>query len=89
MNNYMIFPDTVEEYMEQNKVVDTEQIYSNGMEFVPIFRMKQWFEHLPSAEKTGKWIGDKCSVCGEERAWYGCNPSYCPDCGCRMEREEG
>ena len=43
---------------------------------------------LPSAEKSGKWIGDKCSVCGEERAWYGCNPSYCPDCGCRMEREE-
>ena len=40
---------------------------------------------LPSAEKTGKWIGDKCSVCGEERAWYGCNPSYCPHCGSRME----
>ena len=46
MDNIMIFPNTVEEFMEQHKVIDTEQIYSNGMEFVPIFRMRQWFEHL-------------------------------------------
>jgi hypothetical protein len=41
----MEFPETVEEFMEQYKVVDTEEVYSNGVEFVPIFRMKQWFEH--------------------------------------------
>ena len=39
-------------------------------------------------KKTGKWIGDKCSVCGEKRAWYGCNPKYCPDCGSSMRGEE-
>lgn len=39
-------------------------------------------------QKTGKWIGDKCSVCGEKRAWYGCNPKYCPDCGSSMRGEE-
>ena len=50
MNDCMTFPDTVEEFMEQYKVVDTEHIYTNGSEFVPIFRMKQWFEHLPSAQ---------------------------------------
>lgn len=38
-------------------------------------------------EKIGRWIEDKCSVCGEERAWYGYNPLYCPDCGARMEEE--
>ena len=45
MGECMEFPDTVEEFMEQYKLVDTEEVYSNGCEFVPIFRMKQWFEH--------------------------------------------
>ena len=43
---------------------------------------------LEQEPKTGHWIGDKCSVCREERAWYGYNPLYCPDCGARMEVEE-
>ena len=46
MNDMMTFPDTVEEFMEQYKVVDTDHVYTNGTEFVPIFRMKQWFEHI-------------------------------------------
>ena len=53
----MMFPDTVEEFMEQYKIVDTEGIYmSKGSELVPIFRMKQWFEHLPSAQPKQRWI---------------------------------
>lgn len=44
MCNVMEFPETVEEFMEDYKVVDTEQVYSNGAEYVPIFRMKQWFQ---------------------------------------------
>lgn len=50
MSDIMNFPDTVEEFMEQYKITDTEQIYTNGTELVPIFRMKQWFEHLYSVE---------------------------------------
>ena len=50
MADCMNFPDTVEEFMEQYKVVDTEQVYTNGTEFVLIYRMKQWFEHLQSAQ---------------------------------------
>lgn len=45
MSEMMTFPKTVEEFMEQYKVVDTKHIYSNGTAYVPIFRMKQWFEH--------------------------------------------
>lgn len=45
MSDCMYFPDTVEEFMEQYKMTDTKQVYSNGIEYVPIFRMKQWFEH--------------------------------------------
>lgn len=59
MTNCMMFPDTVEEYMEQYKIVDTEQVYTNGAELVSIFRMKQWFEHLPSAQPERKKMSNK------------------------------
>ncbi len=45
MADLMTFPNTVEEFMDQYKITDTEQIYTNGAELVPIFRMEQWFEH--------------------------------------------
>ncbi len=47
MADMMTFPNTVEEFMEQYKITDTEQVYTNGAELVPIFRMKQWFNHKP------------------------------------------
>ena len=50
-NEMMEFPQTVEEFMEQYKIVDSKGIYSNGMEMVPIYRMKQWFEHQMSVEQ--------------------------------------
>lgn len=53
MANTMMFPNTVREFMEQYKMVDTEQIYSNGTEYVPIFRMEQWFAHQAD---TPRWI---------------------------------
>lgn len=63
MDDKMIFPDTVEEFMEQYKIVDTKHVYTNGVALVPIFRMKQWFEHLnnkgpaiSNSNKTGEWI---------------------------------
>lgn len=91
----MQFPKTVEEFMEKYKVVDTEQVYTNGAELVPIFRMEQWFEHL----RHGKWMktGQSfvkpnrfrnycCSVCGYdiEQTKY----KYCPYCGARMDLDE-
>ena len=45
MSDMMAFPATVEEFMEQYKMTDTEHVYSNGTEYIPIYRMKQWFEH--------------------------------------------
>ena len=48
MSDVMIFPETVEEFMEQYNVVDSEQVYTNGSELIPIFRMKQWLEHSGS-----------------------------------------
>ena len=98
MNCCMIFPDSVEEFMEEYKMVDTKHIYSNGTEYVPIFRMKQWFEHLPSAEKTGRWneyyratTDDTfhCSPCGSCFIVLQGNErmNFCPNCGAKMEND--
>lgn len=48
MADMTMFPATVEEFMEQYKITDTDCVYTNGMELVPIFRMKQWFDHIKS-----------------------------------------
>lgn len=95
MADIMDFPDTVEEFMEQYKVTDTKRVYSNGTEYVPIFRMKQWLEHIrvpPVRYATlylNKHFGDyECSACGEgdiirisSRAGM---IGYCPYCGAKF-----
>ena len=50
----MTFPNTVEEFMEQYKIVDTEKIYTNGADLVPIFRMLQWFEHVSATDTISR-----------------------------------
>ena len=91
MADTMSFPQTIEEFMEQYKVVDTEQVYSNGVEFVPIFRVKQWLEH---SEKHGRWIHHQY---GNTEGYYECNncgkinsyeSNYCPKCGAKMDLTE-
>ena len=77
MGDMITFPTSVEEFMEQYKMTDTKHVYSNGTEYVPIYRMKQWFEHcrnqqLPSADvapvRHGRWEKQSglysCSECG-------------------------
>lgn len=46
MADLMTFPNTVEEFMDKYKIVDTYCVYTNGVEMVPIFRMQQWFDHV-------------------------------------------
>lgn len=58
MGDIMDFPDSVDEFMEQYKVTDTEHVYSNGIEYVPIYRMKQWFDRCRYQIN----MYDKCDV---------------------------
>lgn len=72
MSDCMTFPDTVEEFMEQYKIIDTERVYTNGTEMVPIFRMKQWFENRPER---------RCINCGRtvnNGGWYADGRTRCP-----------
>lgn len=73
MADMMEFPNTVEEFMEQYKITDTEQIYTNGADLVPIFRMKQWFMHKSDCKDD--LISRRqaiSSICQS-----GCGTSYC------------
>ena len=96
MPDMMMFPKTVDEFMEQYKIVDSDEVYTNGAELIPIFRMKQWFEHIDAVPvKRGKWVlhydeafpADatiECSICHEEQP--ACiDDNYCPNCGAKMD----
>ena len=54
MAEMMTFPETFEEFAEQYKIIDDEEIYTNGQELIPIFRVKQWLEHEDLVQKMKK-----------------------------------
>ena len=41
----MTFPATFKEFAEQYKIVDKEEVYTNGIELIPIFRVEQWLDN--------------------------------------------
>ena len=47
----MMFPDTLQEFLEQYQFKDTEEIYTNGSMLIPVFRVKQWVEHYAANVK--------------------------------------
>lgn len=96
MSDLMTFPNTVEEFMEQYKIVDTEHVYTNGVEMVPIFRMQQWFDHVHNADAAPVVHAHRvhCHSAGGGTHWLACsecqNPidhadKYCRNCGAIMD----
>ena len=45
MADMMTFPDTFEEFIKQYEFKDKEEIYTNGAELIPSFRVMQAWEH--------------------------------------------
>ena len=39
MSDAMMFPETIEEFIDQYKFIDTDQIYTNGSELIQVFRV--------------------------------------------------
>ena len=86
MDEGMRFPDTVEEFMEQYKVVDREGIYmSKGSELVPIFRMDQWFEHEKAQLSREGTTKDTTSDTISRQAAVELAMKYCPECGRKIK----
>ncbi len=46
MNNTMEFPNTFDEFAKEYGFKDSKEIYTNGSELIPVFRVKQWLEHI-------------------------------------------
>lgn len=55
MGDSMTFPATFDEFAELYKIVDKQEVYTNGTELIPIFRVKQWLEHNNHIE-FNKWL---------------------------------
>lgn len=48
----MLFPETWEEFRKQYRIVDTEKVYTNGIEMIPTFRVEQWLDHMESVKRS-------------------------------------
>lgn len=94
----MTFPATFEEFAEDYKIVDSQEVYTNGTELIPIFRVKQWLQHEQACRgakvKRGEWILSSdgyypfCSNCRYEPPFVGgkdMRTPYCPNCGAKMD----
>jgi hypothetical protein len=45
MNTTMAMPKAAEEFICQNKFTDSKQVYTNGSELMPVFRVEQMLDH--------------------------------------------
>lgn len=45
MNEQMEFPETFEGFAKEYGFKDDKEVYTNGSDLIPIFRVKQWLEH--------------------------------------------
>lgn len=56
MDETMNFPETFDEFAENYKITDDKQVYTNGTELIPIFRVKQWLMRPNENAKTVEQI---------------------------------
>ena len=52
MNDQMEFPNTFEEFAEQFSFKDKDEVYTNGIDLIPVFRVQQWLEHKAKTERN-------------------------------------
>lgn len=65
MDNIMQFPETFEEFAKSYGFKDSKEIYTNGSELIPVFRVEQWLEHA-LAERTCHFEPDVIEVLLDE-----------------------
>ena len=55
----MSYPETIEEFIKQYSFKDTEEIYTNGTELIPVFRVMQAIEHYIKEIHNVEDVSDK------------------------------
>lgn len=70
MNEQMVFPVNFEDFVKMYSIVDDEKVYTNGIELIPVFRVKQWLEQdnklraleMDTAYECGKHVDKRVPV---------------------------
>ena len=62
MADKMEFPKTMREFIDNHSFKDIEEVYTNGAELVPVFRVEQALEHYEK-EIRNKAIDDLIAEC--------------------------
>ena len=65
MADKMEFPKTMREFIDNHSFKDIEEVYTNGAELVPVFRVEQALEHYEK-EIRNKAIDDFLNACKED-----------------------
>ena len=85
MSDAMMFPETIEEFIDKYKFIDTDQIYTNGSELIQVFRVMQWVEHERALDaesiRHGHWEKIKISKfydCQNTMPIYKCSFCHTP-----------
>ncbi len=100
MADAMEFPETFDEFAISYGFSDTKKMYTNGSRLIPVFRVKQWLEHISSVENKGEWrkMGEAyvCSRCSttcactetaDKLIWH-IDDKFCRGCGAMMDEKE-
>lgn len=55
MADVMEFPKTIQEFIEGYSFKDSDEVYTNGVELIPVFRVEQALEHyLPEVRAKAR-----------------------------------
>lgn len=57
MLHRMEFPNTIKEFIDSFSFKDSEEVYTNGVELIPVFRVEQALEHYEK-KKQNKTIDE-------------------------------
>ena len=68
MEECMTFPDDWREFLKDYSFRDSEEVYTNGSNLIPVFRVEQLIEHLlakqePSVMRQNEMIDREKCIC--------------------------
>lgn len=62
MGDCMEFPNTIKEFINQYSFKDEKEIYTNGSELIPVFRVMQAIEHYEKSNDIIEQIKEEIKV---------------------------
>lgn len=88
MNTSIEFPDDWHDFLKLNQFIDSKEVYTNGIELIPVFRVEQLIEHLLKEQEA---VEPEVEVLNEIDRLYRCprchkhffyeKQKYCDQCG--------